>query len=142
MRLHDFTVFLMYFPWLPKLRYSKNTEFSIFYCISTPQRLGQKYRFFGLRNMFFRKTRHHVFKHRTTQHGGREGEQEQVSMCSIQTTVYLSETIDRQSVSPVIVRGLCDVWIKINSATFVTDEQNVLALCPAEDPANLVALRI
>ena len=60
----------------------------------------------------------------------------------MQATVYFSETIDRQSVSPVIVRGLCDVWSQINSVTFVTDEQNVFSLCPAEGPANLVAVRI
>jgi hypothetical protein len=56
--------------------------------------------------------------------------------------VYFSEAIDRQSVSPVIVRGLCDVWSKINSATFVTEEQNAFSLCPAEGPANLDAVRI
>jgi hypothetical protein len=54
--------------------------------------------------------------------------------------MYLSEVIDGPSVSPVIVRGLCDVWSKINSATFVTDEQNVFSLCSAEGP--VVALRI
>ena len=83
-----------------------------------------------------------VSKHRTTQHGGREGEQEQVTMCWLQTTVYSSEAIDRQSVSPVIVRGLCDVWNKINSPTFVTDEQNAFSLCPPEGPENLVVVRI
>ena len=60
----------------------------------------------------------------------------------MQTTVYFSEVIDGQSVSTVIVRGLCDVWRKINSATFVTDEQNARSLCPPEGPANLVAVRI
>ena len=50
--------------------------------------------------------------------------------------------IDSQSVSTVIVRGLCDVYNNINSVTFVTDEQNALSLCPAEGPANLVAVRI
>ena len=42
----------------------------------------------------------------------------------------------------MIVRGLCDVWIKINSATFVTEEQNAFSLCPAEGPRNLIAVRI
>jgi hypothetical protein len=56
--------------------------------------------------------------------------------------VYFSEVIDKQSVSSVIVRGLCDVWSKINSATFVTEEQNVFSLCRAEVQANLVAVRI
>ena len=60
----------------------------------------------------------------------------------MQATVYFSETIDRQSVLPVIVSGLCDVWSKINSATFVTEEQNAFSLCRAEGPANLVAVRI
>jgi hypothetical protein len=50
----------------------------------------------------------------------------------MQATVYFSEVIDRQSVSSLILRGLCDVWSKINSATFVTDEQNVFSLCPGE----------
>ena len=53
-----------------------------------------------------------------------------------------SPVIDRQSVSVVIVRGLCDVWNKMNSSTFVTDEQNVFSLCPAEGPVNLVVVRI
>jgi hypothetical protein len=30
----------------------------------------------------------------------------------------------------------------MNSAVFVTDEQNTLSLCPAEGVANLVAMRI
>ena len=60
----------------------------------------------------------------------------------MQATVYFSEVIDRQSVSSLILRGLCDVWSKINSVTFVTEEQNVFSLCRAEDPANLVAVRI
>ena len=60
----------------------------------------------------------------------------------MQTTVYFLEAIDRQSVSPVIVRGLCDVWSKINSGTLVTDEQNASSLCPVEGPANLVVVRI
>ena len=75
-----------------------------------------------------------------TQHG--EGEKEQVNMCCLETTVSLSAVIDRQMVSVVIVRGLCDVWSKINSVTFVTDEQNELSLCPGEDPPNLVVVRI
>jgi hypothetical protein len=56
--------------------------------------------------------------------------------------VCFSSVIDRQSVSLVIVRGLCDVWSKIKSVTFVTDEQNALSLCPVEVPANLVVVRI
>ena len=63
-------------------------------------------------------------------------------MCCQEATVCFSPVIDRQSVSTVIVRGLCDVWSKMNSVTFVTDEQNVLSLCPGEDPTNLVAVRI
>ena len=53
-----------------------------------------------------------------------------------------SAAIDRRSVSTVIVRGLCDVWSNMNSAAFVTDEQNARSLCPAEGAANLVAVRI
>ena len=63
-------------------------------------------------------------------------------MCCQEATVCFSPVIDRQSVSTVIVRGLCDIWRKMNSGTFVTDEQNVLSLCPEEGPTNLVAVRI
>ncbi len=47
---------------------------------------------------------------------------------------------DRHSVCVwvVIVRGLCDTWIKIHSGTFVTDEQNALSLWSSEHPVNLV----
>ena len=69
-----------------------------------------------------------------------------VTMCCLEDTVYFWSVIDRQSVSVVIVRGLCDVWTrifcKINSVTFVTDEQNTLSLCRAEGPSNLVIVRI
>ena len=58
-----------------------------------------------------------------TQHEGREGEQEQVIMCCLEDTVCFSSVIDGQSVSSVIVRGLCDVYNNINSDTFVTDEK-------------------
>ena len=77
-----------------------------------------------------------------TQHAGREGEQEKVSMCCLEATVCLSSAIDGQSVLTVIVRGLCDVWNNINSVTFVTDEQNARSLCPAESPGHLVVVRI
>jgi hypothetical protein len=63
-------------------------------------------------------------------------------MCCLEVTVCLSQTIDRQSVSVMIVRGQCDVCSKINSPTFVTDEQNALSRCPPQDPANLVVVRI
>ena len=63
-------------------------------------------------------------------------------MCYLEATVYLSQAIDRQSVSVMIVRGQCDGCSKINSATFVTEEQNAFSLCRAEGPANLVAVRI
>ena len=112
LRLHDFTVFFMYFPLLPKLRYSKNTEFSIFTVFRHLNDWGKNTDFLDYVPYFFQKTWHQVFQHRTTQNGGREGEQEQVTMCWIQVTVYFSEAIDRQSDSPVIVRGLCDVWTR------------------------------
>jgi len=92
--------------------------------------------------MFFGKRGHQVFEHRKTEHGGRGGEQEQVTMSCLGTAVYFSSVIDRQSVSVVIVRRLCDVWRKMKSVTFVTDEQNVLSLCPGERPTNLVTVRI
>ena len=63
-------------------------------------------------------------------------------MCCLESTVCFSPVIDGQSVSTVIVRGLCDVCNNINSVTFITDEQNARSLCPAEAPANLVAVRI
>jgi hypothetical protein len=44
------------------------------------------YFFDYVRTSFFKKTRHQDFQHQQTQHGGREGEQEQVSMCSLETT--------------------------------------------------------
>jgi hypothetical protein len=56
--------------------------------------------------------------------------------------VCFSPVIDRRSVSTVIIRGQCDVWSNKNSATFLTDEQNALSLCPAQGVANLVAVRI
>ena len=63
-------------------------------------------------------------------------------MCYMDDNVFFSPVIDRQSVSEVIVRGLCDVCNKINSVTVVIDEQNALSLCPTEDPVNLVVVRI
>ena len=63
-------------------------------------------------------------------------------MCCLETTVCFSPVIDRQRVSVAIVRGLCDVWINMNSSTFVTDEENALSLCPAEGPSCLVVVRI
>ena len=81
-------------------------------------------------------------KHRTTQHGGRDDEQEKVTMCYLEATVCFSTEIDRQSFSAVIVRELCDFWSNMNVTTFVTDEQNALSPCPAEGPANLVVVRI
>jgi hypothetical protein len=77
-----------------------------------------------------------------TQHTGREGEQEQVSMCCLETTVCFSSVIDGQSVSTVIVRGPCDVCNNINSVTFVTDEQNARSPCPTEGPANFVVMYV
>jgi hypothetical protein len=92
-----------------------------------------------LRTSFLKTT---DIKSHITQHGGREGEQDQVTVCCLEVTVHFSPAIDRQSVSTVIVEGLCDAWSKMKSDTLVTDEQNELSLCPAEGPANLVAVRI
>jgi hypothetical protein len=63
-------------------------------------------------------------------------------MSSLESTVCFSPAIDRQSFSASIVRGLCDAWSNMKAATFVTDEQNALSLCPAEGPANMVPVRI
>jgi hypothetical protein len=63
-------------------------------------------------------------------------------MCCLQVTVCLVSVIHRQSVSEVIVRGLCDVCSNINSVTFLTDEQNAHSLCPVETPTHLFSVRI
>ena len=63
-------------------------------------------------------------------------------MSYLESTVCFSPAIDRQSFSVSIVRGLCDVWSNMNAATFVTDEQNTLSLCPTEGPTNMVTVRI
>ena len=76
--------------------------------------------------------------HRTTQHGGRDDEQEKVTMCYWEETVCFSPVIGRQSFSTTIVRELCDVWRNMNVDTFVTDKQNTLSLCPEEGQVNLV----
>jgi len=98
--------------------------------------------FFDYVPVFSKKQHMKPFIIEQTQHAGREGEQQQVSMFCLQATVCFSSAIDGQSVSAVIVRGLCDVCNNINAVTFVTDEQNAHSLCPAEGPANLVAVRI
>ncbi len=41
-----------------------------------------------------------------------------------------------------IVRDICNVYRKIYCATFVTDEQNTLSLCPTEGPRNWFDVRI
>jgi hypothetical protein len=101
-----------------------------------------KFIFLRLRTCCLKKKRGpQPFEPRTTQHGGKEGEQEQVTMCFLETTLCFSPVIERQSVSVVIVRRLCDVCSKINSVTFVTDEQR-LSMCPTEPPTNLDPVRI
>jgi hypothetical protein len=49
-------------------------------------------------------------------------------------TVYFSLVIERESVSTTIVRAMCDVNRKVESVTFVRDEQNVVSLWTADDP--------
>ncbi len=83
--------------------------------------------------VFFKKQDIKASNIEQTQHAGRKGEQEQVRMCCLEATVCFSSAIDGQSVSAVIVRGLCDVCNNINAVTFVTDEQNARSLCPPED---------
>jgi hypothetical protein len=102
-----------------------------------PQRLDTIFIFFRLRTFFFKKRGHQSFEHRTTQHGEREGEQEQVTMCYMDATVCFSSVIDRQSVSEVIVRALCDVCIKINSVTVVIDEQKYSLTVSYRSPGKL-----
>jgi hypothetical protein len=71
--------------------------------------------FFDYVPVFSKKQHMKPFIIEQTQHAGREGEQQQVSMFCLQATVCFSSAIDGQSVSAVIVRGLCDVCNNINS---------------------------
>jgi hypothetical protein len=75
-------------------------------------------------------------------HAGREGARQQVTICYQETTVHFSVSIDRDSVSPGIVRALRDGWRTINCAVFITDKRSALSLCPAQGRTNLVAVRI
>jgi hypothetical protein len=72
---------------------------------------------FGFRTIFSTKFRQDLRNIEQTQHGGRVGGQESVRMCCQEVTVCFSPVIDRRSVSVVIVRGLCDVWINMNTDT-------------------------
>ena len=132
---------LLDFNWISsKMRKANpvNNWIPVFYWIWQTSTFGAnpvKIQFIRLRTCFFEKE---DIKVRTTQHGGREGEQEQVSMWFMETTVCFSPEIDRQSFSVVIVRGLCDDWSKMNSAALGTDEQNALSLWSAERLANFV----
>ncbi len=56
--------------------------------------------------------------------------------------MHFSVAIDRESVSPEIVRVLRDGWRTINCDVFVTDERRALSLCPVEDRTNMVTVRI
>ena len=104
---------------------------------------GCNFHIFSITYLFFqKKNTWSPFIIEQTQHVGREGEQQEVSMFCLQATVCFSSAIDGQSVSAVIVRGLCDVCNNINAVTIVTDEQNARSLCPPKGPANLVAVRI
>ena len=59
------------------MKKNKFTVLELFIIFSKPQRLGANWKMFGLRTNFSPKLRQ---DHRTTEHGGREGEQEQVTM--------------------------------------------------------------
>ena len=96
--------------------------FTIFVNFQFPT-IRRKFHILSITYLFFQKNRTSSLKHRTTEHRGREGEHEQVTMCCLETTVYFSPVIDRPRVSVSIVRGLCDDWSKIKSASFITDEQ-------------------
>ena len=63
-----------------------------------------------------------------------------VNTCWYGDTVSFSTVIDRASVSPAIVRGLCDVWSTIKSATFVTDKQSAGSMCPPEGFTRMVSV--
>ena len=67
--------------WRSKMKKNKFTVLELFILFSKPQRLGANRKMFGLRTNFSTKLCQDLSKHRTTQHGGREGEQEQVTMC-------------------------------------------------------------
>ena len=75
-------------------------------------------------------------------HGGREGGRQQVTICYQEITVYFSVAIDRDSVSPGIVRSLRDGWRTINCTSFITDKRSALSLCPTQVRTNLVVVRI
>ena len=57
-------------------------------------------------------------------------------------TVYFSLVIERESVSTTIVRAMCDVNRRVESVTFVRDEQNVVSLWTTDDPPNLIVVRV
>jgi hypothetical protein len=63
------------------MKKNKFIVLELFILFSKPQRFGANRKMFGLRTIFSTKLRQDLSKHRTTQHGGREGEQEQVTMC-------------------------------------------------------------
>ncbi len=75
-------------------------------------------------------------------HAGREGPRHQVTICYQETTVHFSAVIDRDSVSPGIVRALRDGWRTINYVVFITDKRSALSLCPTQGRTNLVPVRI
>ena len=81
----------------------------LFTLFDRPQRLGGKWKMFGLRTIFSTKLCQDLRNIEHTQHGGRTGGQETVRMFYQETTVCFSPVIDRRNVSVVIVRGLCDV---------------------------------
>ena len=63
------------------MKKNKFIVLELFILFFKPQRLGANRKMFGLRTIFSTKLRQDLSKHRTTQHVGREGEQEQVTMC-------------------------------------------------------------
>ncbi len=59
------------------MKKNKYIVLELFILFHKPQRLVANWKMFGLRTIFLTKLRQDLSNHRTTQHGGREGEQEQ-----------------------------------------------------------------
>ena len=85
--------------------------------IFNSQRFAEIFIFFRLRTCFFKKNRTSVLKHRTTEHRGREGEHEQVTMCCLETTVYFSPVIDL-----VVTSALTSADVSLTSGSRSPDE--------------------
>ena len=124
--LSEWTTQIVY-KWLLKLIHSFNTEFSIWTVFTDLNGWVENTDFLDYVPFFQEIVIVKSLIHWTTQHGGRDSE---VDRCL---------DGDRQR---TVVRGLCDVWRKIKSTTFPTDEQNKFLLCPGEGPTSMVVVWI